>query len=158
MFTMHDLLDIAVKMEKNGEAVYRDAIEKIKNHDLKSLLEWMAKEEASHKKWFADKKDNLSLQTEESNLKEMVPDVLQEMMGNKTLGLDDINFKTIKTIQQLLETFVGFETDTIQFYEMLELFIEDENVSRGLNRIIHEEKNHVRKIREMMVRIPEESI
>ena len=33
MFTMDDLFDIATKIEKNGESVYTNAIEKIKDQD-----------------------------------------------------------------------------------------------------------------------------
>lgn len=147
---MNDLFEIAIKMEKNGQAVYNSAIEKIKNKELKSLLEWMANEEASHGRWFLDKKNNLSLEMEEARLKEMVPKVLQDMMGEKTLSLNDVDFDKIETTSELLETFVGFENDTILFYELLEMFIEDESVLSGLKQIILEEKNHVEKLRSMM--------
>ncbi|MCK5696382.1 MAG: ferritin family protein [Desulfobacula sp.] len=140
MFTMDDLLEIAIKMEENGEAVYNNAIKKVKNKDLKSMLDWMAKEEASHAKWFADQKNSLSLQIDEARLKEMVPQALQDMMGDKTLSLNEVNFSTIQNISQLLETFIGFENDTILFYELLEMFIEDGKVLNGLKKIILEEK------------------
>lgn len=48
MFSANELLDLAIKLEKNGEAVYRDAIEKIPNPELVRLLEWMADEEVKH--------------------------------------------------------------------------------------------------------------
>lgn len=158
MFTMDDLYEIAIKMEENGEAVYNSAIEKTKNKDLKNLLKWMADEEASHGRWFADQKNKLCLEMDEARLKKMVPQVLQNMMGEKSLSLDTINFSKFTKVSQLLETFVGFENETILFYELLEIFIEEEKVLNGLRNIILEEKKHVEKLRSKMASLPEESI
>jgi len=158
MFTMDDLLEIAIKMEENGEAVYHDSMGEIRNMDLKSMLQWMANEEATHGKWFADQKNSLLLDENEADLKKMVPQALQDMMGAKTLSLDDINFSKFTKVSQLLETFIGFENDTIQFYELLEMFIQDEKVLSGLKQIILEEKNHVEKLKSMMDSIPDEPV
>lgn len=150
MFTMDDLFEIAIKMEKNGEAVYMDAIEKVTDTELAATLAWMAEEEASHGRWFADKKNRLSLGINEANLKEMVPRVLQDMMGEKTLSLGEVNFSEVTTVSQLLDIFIGFEKDTIQFYELLEIFIEEETVLDGLKKIILEEKKHIETLRSRM--------
>ena len=149
MFTLDDLFEMAVKMEKNGEAVYRNAVEKIRQNNLVEVLTWMAAEEAAHGRWFSDQKSRLSLQPEEKDLKEMIPQVLQDMMGEKTLSLDDVAFDRIATPQELLNTFIEFEKDTIRFYELLEIFIEEEDVLKGLKKIIREEKTHVEKLAAM---------
>jgi rubrerythrin len=149
MFTMDDLFDIATKIEKNGESVYTNATEKIKDQDLKSMLKWMANEEASHARWFSDKKNSIRLEIEETRLKKMVPQVFQEMMGEKTLGLEEIDFSEIKTVSHLLDTFIGFENDTIMFYELLETFISEEKTLDGLKNIILEEKSHIQKLESM---------
>lgn len=149
MFTMDDLFDIAIKMEQNGEALYMDSQARINKTELKELLKWMADEEARHQKWFQDQKHKLSLEIEEKNLKEMVPGVLEQMMGEKTLSLDDIDFSKMNNVADLLQTFIGFEEDTIMFYQMLEMFIEDEQVLMGLESIIGEEKRHAEKLLEM---------
>ncbi len=158
MFTMDDLLEIAIKMEKNGESVYNNAIKKITNKDLKPLLAWMANEEASHAKWFAEQKNNLSLEMDEAHLKEMVPQALQDMMGDKTLSLNEVNFSKIKKGSQLLETFIGFENDTILFYELLEMFVEEDKVLNGLKKIILEEKKHIETLETMMTSLTDDSL
>lgn len=158
MFTMNDLLEIAIKLEKNGETLYRDSVEKIEKEELKSMLAWMADEEAVHGKWFAEQKDKLSLEIAEARLKKMVPQALQEMMGDKTLSLDDIDFSRFTRLSQLLETFIGFEEDTIQFYELFELFIEDDTVLTGLRTILLEEKNHVETLSNMMAALPKDAV
>lgn len=158
MFTMDDLIEIAIKMEENAGAIYIRASEKINHKELKSMLKWMADEEASHVKWFADLKTKFFLEIDEAELKEMAPQVLQDMIGEKTLSLEDINFSKIKTASELLKTFIDFENDTIMFYELLELFIQEEKVLNGLKLIIIEEKTHIETLRSMMASLPEESI
>ena len=54
MFAIKEIIDMAIRIEKNGEAVYRSAMEKISNPALVSLLEWMADEEDSHRQKFAE--------------------------------------------------------------------------------------------------------
>ncbi|CCK79311.1 Rbr3: rubrerythrin [Desulfobacula toluolica Tol2] len=153
---MDDLLEVAITMEKNGESVYNTSIKEVKNKDLKSMLKWMANEEASHGKWFTDLKNSFSLEMEEAELKEMVPQVLQDMMGEKTLSLDDVDFSKIKTLSKLLETFIKFENETILFYELFEMFIEDKTVLEGLKKIILEEKSHVDQLESMLASLPPE--
>jgi rubrerythrin len=149
MFTMDDLFDIAIKMERNGEAVYLDSLSRIDKTDVKELLQWMADEEARHQRWFADQKNRLHLEIAEKNLKEMVTGILEQMMGDNTLSLDDIDFSQISSISELMQTFVKFEEDTIMFYQMLEMFIEDDAVKAGLESIVDEEKRHAQKLKEM---------
>ena len=150
MFTMDDLLEIAIKMENNGESIYLDSVKKIGNPDLKSMLEWMASEEALHAEWFNNKKQKLNLEIDETHLKEMVPDVLQGMIGDKTLSLEEIDFSTMTTIDDLFSTFIGFEKDSIVFYELLEMFIEDTKALEGLKTIIQEEKKHIKTLKSKM--------
>ena len=149
MFTMDDLLEVAVKMEKNGEAVYRKSLKKIRQKALTDLLSWMAAEEAAHGRWFLEQKNRLALQPEEKALKEMIPEVLQDMMGEKALSLDEVEFDKISTPLELLNIFIEFEKETIKFYELLEMFIESEEVRKGLKTIIREEKTHVEKLADM---------
>lgn len=148
---MDDLFEIAVKMEENGEAVYKTAIDQLNDPELKKIMEWMAAEEASHAKWFSTLKGKLQISVDEANLKKMVPQVLQDMIGEKTLSLEQIDFSQFKTTNELLKTFIGFEEDTIIFYELLEMFIqEDPTTLSGLKQIIQEEKNHIETLQGRM--------
>lgn len=153
MFTMDDLFDIAINMEKNGEAVYVDSVLRVDRPELKDKLQWMAGEEARHREWFTDQKNQLTLEIEEKHLKEMVPDTLQQMMDEKALSLDDIDFSQMNNIKDLFETFIGFEEDTIRFYEVLEMFISDPAAKKGLDIIVEEEKKHVANLYEMISKL-----
>lgn len=80
----------------------------------------------------------------------MLPDVIKEMMGDKTLSLDEVDFSQIRSTASLLETFVTFEQDTILFYEFLQAFIQDDAAQKGLKKIIEEEQKHVAELKEMI--------
>jgi rubrerythrin len=158
MFTVNDLIDIAAKMEKNGEDVYLASQKKVQNKTLTSLLQWMAEEEAAHRDWFLGQKDEWGPDSEQTDLETMLPDVIREMMGNKTLSLDEVDFSKIRSASALLETFIEFENDTILFYEFLQAFIQDPWTLAGLEKIIQEEKNHVEKLSEMVQAISSKKI
>ncbi len=144
MFTLNDLFDIAAKMEKNGKAVYCRAVEKTKDRSLKELLQWMADEEDCHSQWFLGQKNSLDIGS--ADLEVMIPDVIQEMMGENTLSLDEVDFSLILTPAQMLKTFIMFENDTILFYEFLDTFIDDPATQTGLKKIIQEESAHIEKL------------
>ncbi len=150
MFTLQDLLDIAVKMEQNGEAIYRNAAKETNIPEIASLLTWMANEESNHSKWFERCKrewgtTKKALPQEEG----ILPEILNQMMGNKSLSLDDIAFQEITSPSRLMEVFREFETDTLLFYDFLKAFIEDPEAMEGLDKIIQEEKNHIQKLEAM---------
>ncbi|MBU0970513.1 MAG: ferritin family protein [Proteobacteria bacterium] len=156
MFTTNDLLDIAVKMEKNGKAVYEHALGEIQNKKLRKLLSWMALEEENHQKWFLGQKNRRD--PEAVNFSEMLPDVLQEMMGEKSLSLEEVDFSKITHTTQMLTTFIEFENDTILFYEFLGSFIRDKKTLGGLKDIIREETAHVESLNEMIQAVREADI
>ena len=158
MFTHNDLLEIAIKMEENGKAAYEKAITEIKNKELTELLLWMAKEEACHQKWFLQLKETQPQDPEAIDFAQILPDVLQEMMGEKSLSLDEVDFSRITHSTQMLETFIEFENDTLFFYEFLESFIEDKDALSGLKKIIQEETAHVNKLNEMIQALAAQSI
>ena len=156
MFTLNDLLDIAIKMEENGKKIYQNAKKKIRDKGLQSLLQWMADEEDCHGKWFSRLKEKQG--PDAKDLEVMLPDVLMEMMGEKSLSLDDVDFSGIKTSVQMLAVFMEFENDTILFYEFLETFIDDDETLEGLKKIIAEETAHVDKLRFMIQSAREEPV
>lgn len=158
MFTKNDIFEIAVKMEKNGENIYNAAVQKTDHRDLKSMLRWMANEEASHARWFMDQQKAIRMKPDEARLKEMVPQVLQDMMGDKTLGLDEVDFESFASVPELLDTFIGFEEETIQFYELIDMFIDSENARAGLRHIIHEEHTHIEKLKTMAAGLREKAL
>ena len=149
MFSAKEIIELAIRIEKNGEAVYRSAIEKVPNPGLVSLLEWMADEEVKHANWFAELKHNLETKNENPFVEEMGHELFNEMLGDKNFSLKDVDFAIIEEIDDLIETFIEFEKDSIIFYEVLKPFVEDPVVREYLNKIIDEEKHHIELLKEI---------
>ena len=54
MFNLRDVLDMAIQIERNGEAVYRRALARTEDPELIEMLTWMAGEESRHAGHFSD--------------------------------------------------------------------------------------------------------
>ena len=152
MFSTIEIIDLAIKLEKNGEAVYRGAIEKVASSEFAPLLEWIADEEVKHADWFAQLKLNLEIKNENPFVAEMSRELFNEMLGDKNFSLKDIDFSSIEGIDDLIEIFVEFEKDSIIFYEILKPFVEDPAARDYLEKIVDEEKRHIERLKEFFGR------
>ena len=147
MFSAKEIIELAIKIEKNGEAVYRSAIKKVPNPGLVPLLEWMADEEVKHANWFAELKHNLETKNENPFVEEMGHELFNEMLGEKNFSLKEIDFSTIENVNDLIDIFIEFEKDSIIFYEVLKPFVEDPVARKYLQKIIDEEKSHIEHLK-----------
>ena len=144
MFSIREIFDVAIQIEKNGEKFYRDALKKISNPSLRSLLEWMADQEAEHQSWFSEKKETVRTKVDDVELEEMGRTILQNILGDQTFSLKEADLPKIEDVEALLQLCIEFEKDTILFYEMIGSFIEDTETSEKLDEIIEEENRHIK--------------
>jgi rubrerythrin len=147
LFTAKEIIDLAIKLEKNGEAVYREAIQKVANPGLVPLLEWMADEEVKHANWFAELKQGLETKNENPFAEEMSRELFNEMLGEKNFSLKEIDFSTLDDSDDLIQIFIEFEKDSIIFYEVLKPFVDDPVARESLQKIIDEEKRHIEHLK-----------
>jgi len=149
MFTSKEILDIALKIEQNGEAVYRQATRKLGNQGLVKRLMWMADEEARHAEWFLKLQSDLDTPDNPIAVDMMSSDMLRDLIGEQSFTLQDIDFPAVDDIPTLINIFIEFEKDGILFYEMLRTFVKDQNVLQSLDQIIAEEYQHIEFLEEM---------
>ncbi len=143
MFSIREVIDLAIQIEKNGEQYYRDAIQKISNPSLQSMLEWLADEEGKHQSWFSERKERLETEGDDLEMEEMGSDILQGILGDQSFSLKEADLSKIDGVEALIQLAVEFEKDSILFYEMIGSFIEDRETSEKLNEIIAEENHHI---------------
>lgn len=149
MFTIDDIREIAVQIERNGEKAYRRAAAEIGRADVGELFNHMADEERKHREWFNAIQSNRELTGEELALEEMGRNLLQEMVADQTFSLDGSELTEIRNFAEMLEQSKAFEQDTILFYEFLQGIIDDQEVRRQLDLIIAEERRHVKQLTEL---------
>ena len=152
MFSANELLDMAIKLEKNGEAVYRRAIEMVSEPELISLLEWMADEEQRHADFFSELKRNLETNRANPFMEEMSRELFDDLLGDKNFSLKEVKFSSIETSEDLFAIFIEFEKDSVIFYKVLEPFVEDPIALEHLKKIIDEENRHIKHLQESIGR------
>jgi len=151
MFSIAEIVDIAVHLEMNGEKVYRKALKLISDPELISLLEWLADEEVRHAAWFS------ALGAQADHFAELDPQVgemgkalLRDVFGNQAFSLMDVDFSAVDGKVEIFALAAEFEKDTILFYEMLRPFVLDEKTLHELDAIIVEEKKHVANLQRLL--------
>ncbi|MBW2432827.1 MAG: ferritin family protein [Deltaproteobacteria bacterium] len=150
MFTAHEILDLAIQLEENGETVYREAAGQAKNGDIREMLLWMAEEEVKHTRLFTELKQEIESRSINPFMEEMSRNVFGGILGDKSFSHRDVNFAEIDCTEDLIKIFIEFEKDTVLFYETLIPFIEDDRTLRYVTKIIEEENNHIKKLHELL--------
>lgn len=141
-FSAGELYDLAIQLEENGEAFYRQAIDYVPDSALKSMLLLLADEEERHRALFIEMKRGLA-RTGNEALEQAGGIVLKSMMGDHAFSLDDLDFRSLPDEPALLEKAIEFENDGIAFYEILTSFVNDTETLRKIKSIIEEEHKHV---------------
>ena len=149
MFKPREVLDIAIRIEKNGESIYRDAIQKVSGERLKEALKWMADEELHHIEWFTSLKEMIEETSGGVMADELSSDMVKSLMGDQSFTLKEVDFSQIESVDELVRIFIEFEKDSIIFYEMLASFIKNKNTLDELQKIIFEEKQHIKKLEKL---------
>lgn len=150
MFTTAEIIELAIRIEKNGEKTYRKAQEKVSDLSLVSMLQRLADEEAEHAQWFTELKESTKGIKNAPELDAMGESILKSVLGDQAFSITDADFSRLEDCRELLETSIEFEEDTILFYELIGSFMGDENSLQGLQQIIEEEKRHVRKLKKSL--------
>lgn len=150
MFTLADICDIAVQIERNGEKAYREAAEKSRHPEVAKLLVMLAEDEAKHAHWFEQMNQNQPFRGNDQEIAEMGRELLREMMAPHTFSLNAETLTDTDNPGDVLEQSIEFEQDTILFYEMLSGFLDDKDTKYQLERIVIEERSHIDKLNEII--------
>jgi len=149
MFTLEDIRNIAIQLEKNGEETYRNASKSAKDPQVAEMLAWMAEEEKCHADWFTGFESKKPLTAEQAEMERMGRTLLQDMVRGNNFLLDENELKDAENIEEVIERSKAFELDTILFYEFLIEFLDDKETIEQLRRIIKEERNHIKKLEDL---------
>ena len=148
VFEIKEILELAIRLEKNGEATYRKAMASSSDESMNTLLQWMADEEVRHQEWFAALKSDLDHEVKNPFFEEMSRQVFKDLVGGQSFSLKEVDFSKVSSTRELISIFIEFEKDTILFYELIAPFIEDAETLGQLHRIIAEESRHIDRLRE----------
>ena len=150
MFLIGDIIELAIQIEQNAEAVYRNALKKISDPKSVSILQWLADEEVEHAKWFRQLKQTVNTEVKDPAVEAMGKSILSDVLGSQSFSLKDADFNEMRRLEDLISLAVEFEEDKVIFYRMLRPFIEDRETLDFLENIINEETNHIGELSRFM--------
>ena len=148
MFSIREIIDMAIQLEKNAETFYRAALTEMPTPSLEPVLVCLADEERNHAKWF-EKLKRLAEEAEAGGQRgDLSGEVLKNLVGDQKFSLDEVDLSTIESVQELIEAAIEHEKDTIVFYQMIQSFIDDPETVKELDEIIDEENQHIKLLAE----------
>jgi len=153
VFTLSEVVDLAIRIEVNGERVYRRAADGVSDPDLRNALVWLADQEAEHAQWFRSLDVPPATVDEASPLAGLGKTLLGEIMDGRSFSLEGKDFSRLSDAREVLTTSLMFEEDTKTFYELIGAFIEDKAALARLDAIIQEEAGHIRQVTMLIDRL-----
>ena len=152
MFSMSDIIDLAIQIETNAESVYRSALGKISDPALITILRYLANEEIEHAKWFRQLRETTPSEIKDPAVEALGKSLLSDVLGRQSFSLKEADFSKINQLEELLSLAIEFEKDKVIFYNMLHQFIEDDETLDFLEKIIDEETHHIRELKRLLDR------
>jgi rubrerythrin len=151
-FSADEVFEMAMDIEKNGEAFYRKATSLAKDAGVKAVLTELMKQEQQHYVTFKSLRDNLPPKTSlptyadpESEEYLYLETLVKSRMFGNVREAEALATKVGNEIEAL-KAALTFEKDTILFFQAMQRMT-DERLGRGeVDRIIEEEHRHVVRI------------
>jgi rubrerythrin len=155
MFTASEIVQMAVQTEQNGYAFYNAAAQAAQSGRVRELLQGLAQAEQEHEQTFRAMLDV----TAESGPPEEYPGqksaYIQALLDSRVLPDAEAGKAVLAEMTQDVEALdfaIGFEKDTILFmYEMRDMV--PERQASTVDRLIAEERSHVRQLTELKSQI-----
>ena len=151
-YSGQEIIDIAVRIEENGNEFYTNAAEMIgESNDTKSLFLDLAEKEILHISIFqklADKFDAESFDFQQGD----ASDYINHLAESHIFGKPDSGKELAKKItspKEALEIAFKFENDSVAFYTELLKYARSDS-KRLVQQIIDEEKEHAAEIKQFM--------
>lgn len=153
IFQATDVIEMALEIEKSGEAFYRAVAEKAQSLEVRALFEDLAQQEVYHFEAFKKlSKTEWSQPVLPQDQWDQYLMYLQATVQSaffqgqdKALALAD----QVTDEKEAVRLAMGFEKETLLFFHDLRDMV-SENDKEVVKRIIDEEKSHLRRLGEML--------
>jgi rubrerythrin len=151
-YTGQEIVDIAVKIEENGNEFYLIAAKQVSgDNDIKALFLDLAEKEILHISIFQKLSEKFDAESFDFG-NEDATDYINHLASSHIFGKPDsgkILGQKIRTPREGLETAYKFENDSIAFYTELLRYTRSDS-RRLVQQIIDEEKEHAADIKKFL--------
>lgn len=154
VFSASEIVEIGIRIEENGRDFYNGASDSSESQDAKQLFKLLAKEEEDHIKRF----ENILSNVKKYEPSEAYPDeyfaYIKSLSGEHVFTKDKRGSeiaKNIKTEPEAIELGIGFEKDSILFYQEMKRFVLEPE--QGIiEKLLEEEKKHLKMLLELRIK------
>lgn len=143
LFNVEEVFQVAIEIEKNGEAFYRRAAEGIRDTKLKNELLNLASMEKDHEGTFSRIKGELTAQDKEETTFDPANEAgayLKALADTRVFFKKEID---MGSPEEILKSAMVAEKDSIAFYLGMKEIISGANGKDRMDAIIREEMQHL---------------
>lgn len=139
-----DIINVAIRIEENGERFYTETSKKAKTGEVRELLSFLAREESRHKEVFSDILNKANLSNE--NLSDEYLSYLKAYTDRLIFNTetDEFNKGDIDQIR-VLDFAIQRELDSILYYHEIKAIV-PHSEHPLIDKIISEERSHFEKL------------
>ncbi len=156
VFNAKEIFEIAIQIERNGNLFYTRASEKTSNQDVKKMFASLAEMEKKHELAFEEL--GAGLKGKETELTAYDPDdetilYLRAFASGHVFDLKEnlaSFFSGKENTREIVKKAISLEKDSIVFYLGLEDLVPEDLGRDKVERIIREEKGHIRILSDML--------
>ena len=155
-FTIQEIVEIAIEIEKNGEVFYHTLSESSSTATIRDLFKHLSGEEKKHKVRFEEILKSVGgYQISEIYYADeymgYMKALADEQVFKKDISVLDVA-KSLKSPKEAIELAIDFEKDSIIFlHEMQDIIDEDEKET--IKKLLNEERDHIRRLSAMKTQI-----
>lgn len=148
-FSADEIFEMAEQIERNGAKFYRKAATAVSGVEMKNLFKELAEMEDDHENTFADMRAELADSERLPAIFDPNDEVglyLQAMADGKVFDVKtdpSEQLAGMETPQDILNTAIGLEKNSIVFYLGLEDYVPAESGKDKVRAIIKEEMGHI---------------
>ncbi len=155
LFSGNEIVDIAIKIEENGQAFYLAAAERAEDENLATALRKLAEDEVEHKATFEALYKSDEDYSLDAGYNEEVDAYIKAMAAAQVFAPGKSVAELARSAKDIFEVLVlamGAEKDSILYYSEMKEWVQpkDRDV---INKIISEEKRHLKELTDLYDRL-----
>ena len=150
LLNVNEILEFAVFIEERGYEFYVDAMKKFSEPRVTELFQYLADEEFKHEEFFKKLLEQSGGINGESRDPEYQAYMREFCKAHALADREETTARLAKAsgLEEVLDMAMSFEKDSIVFFSELKEIYTKGN-SAAVDKIIHEEMGHLRKIFQM---------
>lgn len=153
IFTGSEIVELGIQIEKNGMDFYNTLVKQSKNPSARDIFKFLAREEEKHIVVFQKILEKMEKYEPSESYPGEYFAYMNALAGEYVFTQKDKGeeiAKETKTDKEAVEKGVGFEKDSIIFYEGIKKVVPEDD-HKVIDELISQEQNHLRQLLDLKI-------